>query len=136
MAAASEQVCPPPQTRTRISISQILHIAQAQEHARRAKEVVVQVKTELEPFHAPLNWAARVAGPPLATPLSVACQQWKPHVEASPVSELQQRKIFLRLERPVCFSFQLAFSSPPLCGTTILFLHVQTALAMDCRFLN
>jgi len=55
MAAVSERVCPPPQTRTCISISQIPHIAQAQEHAERAKEVVVQVKTELEQFHAPFE---------------------------------------------------------------------------------
>lgn len=67
MAAASERVCPLPQTRTIVSISQIPHIAQAQEHAKRAKEVVVEVKDNSNRLTLTLNWAGRVCRSPAAS---------------------------------------------------------------------
>jgi hypothetical protein len=61
MAAASERVCPLPQTRTGTSISQIPHIAQAQEHAKRAKEVVVESENRNRTdSRLTWNWAGRV----------------------------------------------------------------------------
>ena len=74
MAAASEKVCPPPQTRTSISISQSRISLERENTPSVPKDVVVHMKTERKSFHSSLGTERAGLPETLTIVMFVTCQ--------------------------------------------------------------